>query len=362
MKQHHKHLLIGFGISAFFLWLAFRNVNFSLLWTTLKQVNYLYVIPFLVVTFGSMYVRALRWHYFLRPARHIRTPRLFPAVIIGFGFNGIFPARAGEFARAYVLSKKETIPFSTSIGTIVVERIFDSLTILISFSVALTFVTFTPGISVEWAGYTLNAEFLQDLSSRMLYVTAFLIFVTIFLILRPTREFLKKGILIMPFIPPKFRNAVVLIVDKFAHGFMSVRDPKSLVLVIIYSLVVWITVGWSVHIMSLGFPTLEMSFAQAYIVMVMICIFVSFPSAPGYWGIYEFGCIISLQLLGVVEGKSDAMGFSLVIHALQMFPLIVLALYFAWRANISISQVTHRIDAEEDAKDETRKGQHPPVS
>ena len=84
MKKHHKHLLIGCAISAFFLWLAFKEVDFVLLWEALKQVNYLYTLPFLAITFGSMYVRAMRWYYLMKPTRRIPTLRLFPPLIIGF--------------------------------------------------------------------------------------------------------------------------------------------------------------------------------------------------------------------------------------------------------------------------------------
>ncbi|MCX7765136.1 MAG: flippase-like domain-containing protein, partial [Candidatus Sumerlaeia bacterium] len=67
MKKQRTQLIIGIGLSAFFLWLAFRRVDFQHLWVTLKGINYWWLIPFIIVTLLSMYVRAIRWKYLFMP-------------------------------------------------------------------------------------------------------------------------------------------------------------------------------------------------------------------------------------------------------------------------------------------------------
>jgi len=73
----------------------------------------------------------LAWDYLLRPLKRIPVRRLFPVVVIGYMGNNIFPFRIGELLRAYVLKRNEDVSISSSLATIVVERIFDGLTMLL---------------------------------------------------------------------------------------------------------------------------------------------------------------------------------------------------------------------------------------
>jgi uncharacterized protein (TIRG00374 family) len=74
------------------------------------------------VYFIAVWVRAWRWHYLLRPLKKIKTSSMFPVVAIGYMGNNIYPYRAGELLRAAVLKRREGIPISASLATIIVER------------------------------------------------------------------------------------------------------------------------------------------------------------------------------------------------------------------------------------------------
>ena len=89
------------------------------------------------VYFLAVLVRTWRWDYLLRPLKRIPVRRLFPVVVIGYMGNNIFPFRIGELLRAYVLKRNEEVSISSSLATIVVERIFDGLTMLLFVFVAL---------------------------------------------------------------------------------------------------------------------------------------------------------------------------------------------------------------------------------
>ena len=130
MKNPRIQLAFGIALSLVFLYLALRGVNPHLLWMAVSTFNWWWAVPFVGLTVLSMWLRAWRWHYLLSPTAQLSTARLFSPMMAGFAINGLLPARLGEFARAYVLGRKENLPFPRIFGTIVVERIFDTLTLL----------------------------------------------------------------------------------------------------------------------------------------------------------------------------------------------------------------------------------------
>ncbi len=99
--------------------------------SSLRTANYWWLIPAWRCTLLAVWVRAWRWHYLLRPLKPIPTATMFPIVAIGYMGNNIYPARAGEVLRAYVLKRKEGVPISASLATIIVERIFDGVVMLV---------------------------------------------------------------------------------------------------------------------------------------------------------------------------------------------------------------------------------------
>ncbi len=86
---------LGIIISALFLYLVLRKIDYATLWQVLKAANYWWLIPGVAVYFVALWARSWRWHYLLRPLKSIPTLTMFPIVTIGYAGNNIFPARAG---------------------------------------------------------------------------------------------------------------------------------------------------------------------------------------------------------------------------------------------------------------------------
>ena len=142
----------GILISALFLYLVLRKIDFAQLWQVLKAANYWWLIPGVAVYFIALWVRAWRWHYLLRPLKSISTRSMFPIVTMGYAGNNIFPARAGEVVRAVVLKRKEGVPVSASLATIIVERVFDGIVMLAFVFVNLSELTRLTGVSINLFG------------------------------------------------------------------------------------------------------------------------------------------------------------------------------------------------------------------
>ena len=121
---------IGVAISAFFLYWVLKDIEFSVLWQETLKANYWLILPGVAAYFVGLWVRAWRWHYLLGPIKSIPTKTMFPITTIGYMGNNIYPARAGEVLRAVILKRREGVPISASLATIIVERIFDGVVML----------------------------------------------------------------------------------------------------------------------------------------------------------------------------------------------------------------------------------------
>ncbi|MGD8634182.1 MAG: lysylphosphatidylglycerol synthase transmembrane domain-containing protein, partial [Anaerolineales bacterium] len=121
---------VGVLISVVLLYDALRGLRLSEVWESVQNAQFWWLIPGVAVYFIGVWARAWRWHYLLRPIKPIPVREMFPIVTIGYMGNNIYPARAGELLRAYVLRRKESIPISASLATIIVERALDGIVML----------------------------------------------------------------------------------------------------------------------------------------------------------------------------------------------------------------------------------------
>ena len=135
---------LGLIMSAIFFYIVLSNMELDQVWLALKTARYWWIIPGVAVYFFGVWSRTWRWHYLLRPMLSVPLARLFPVVCIGYMGNNVYPARAGEVIRAYVLRKKEGVSISASLATIVVERIFDGVVMLLFVFFSLPFVPMQP--------------------------------------------------------------------------------------------------------------------------------------------------------------------------------------------------------------------------
>lgn len=169
---------MGVGIAAFFLWLAFRGIDLSLVYQAIRGANYLWFLLVVPLFIMNVVVRAWRWNMLLYPVRK-KIPLSFTtfSTFICYLVNNALP-RAGEIARCANLARLTKIPFSSILATVAVERVIDMLFMLLMMAIALIFYrdqirSFSPGM--EGALYILLII--------SLVIVGFFLFITI----RPER-------------------------------------------------------------------------------------------------------------------------------------------------------------------------------
>lgn len=314
-KTANWKLWIGLLISALFLYLAFRRVDFGQMWDALKRANYWYLPPAILILFISHYLRAFRWRYLLDPIRRLDTNSLFSSLVIGYGANAVTPAHLGEFLRAYVLSKKREISMGSAFATIVIERIIDVFTLLLLMCLVI-FIHPFPDWVVK-SGYI------------MFFATLGLFLLLIFLKSSNSKRETFIGILLKP-LPERYEHRIKGMIERFLSGIVPLKRWHDYVTVTLLSAVIWACYGLAFYFGLEAFDfikTYHLAWYASLVLLVITTISVVVPSSPGYVGTFHFLCQASLAMFGVPA--SPALSFAVVIHAVSFLPVLALAILFA---------------------------------
>ena len=345
-------IIVGTLMSAVTLYLAFRNVPFPALVDYLVSIDFIWLLPAVILVLAGFALRALRWQYIMGASHRIGFWQAFHPVMIGFAINCVLPGRVGELARPVVLRRQVEVPLTTGLATIVVERVFDLLMLLLLFMWFWSSVRIDPAIEIQFADVTLNRDTLAVIFKGMLVAGMLLVAGLILLGLQRTRSWLNRVILQLPGllffvgtagkrrIVDRICRPTVRIIENVGVGIQLIKRPKRMSVCLALSALIWFLAAVSYYLFSLGCPDIRLTLAEISAMMVIICFVIALPSVPGFWGLWEAGGVFALMLFGVAE--KDAAGFTLANHAVQMFPVILAGLLSAWINGINIMQVSYR--------------------
>jgi len=327
---------LGVLISAGFLWWALRGLRLADIWEVVRRARMAWLLPGVAVYFLAVWARAWRWHYLLRPLKAIPTRSMFPIVCIGYMGNNIYPARAGELLRAYVLRRRHAVPISASLATILVERVFDGV-------VMLGFVFLNLG---ELAGLNAYSGFIGSIEQVAIWgAVVFLAAVAVFLIMaaQPERSARLIGWFIDRLIPDRSRAGVRGFVERFLGGLASLRSPADVGMVLSTSVVIWLLETGKYWFVMHAFP-FQVSFFALMLMNGIVNLTTTLPSAPGYVGTFDAPGIALLTSYGVAP--EVAAGYTLGLHGALWLPItLVGALYFA-RESLNWTKVQAEVAAE----------------
>ena len=315
---------LGVLISIVFMYLALRGLRLEEVGGALQGANYWWLLPGVTVYFLGVWARAWRWHYLLRPLKAISTRTMFPIVCIGYMGNNIYPARAGEVLRAVVLKRKEDVPVSASLATIIVERVFDGVVML-----AFVFLNLP-----ELARLTDDSGFVGNIQTLALWgAGAFLGVLVVFLLaaMFPEQATIVVTWLTEHLVPERFREPVFEISCRFLGGLESLRSPQEALMVFLTSVVIWLFETGKYWFVMHAFD-FQVSFFALMLMNGIVNLATTIPSAPGYVGTFDAPGIAVLKAYGV-EGAIAA-GYTLVLHVALWVPITGLGAYYMAREGI----------------------------
>jgi len=349
-------LVLGIAFSAGTLYFAFKNVPLQELIGYMGTINYIWIVPSTVLVVSSFALRAYRWQIILSPSRPVNFWRAFHPLMIGFMLNCVLPGRVGEIARPIILYRQASVPFSSGLATVAAERIFDIFALIVFFSVTIWLVQIDPNIDIAFGSYHLNRDLLLSLGGGVAKAGLVLIFGIMAIYSAPVRGILNKGVMYLPRlftfmgqqttarIEQRICRPIVTILNNFATGFDLIQYPRHIVSCMILTILIWGLASLSYYLMAKGCPGIRISFLEMSAVMIIICFFIALPSVPGYWGIWEAGGVFALMVFGT--SKTDAAGFTLASHVVQILPVVLIGLVSASLTGANIWQVRNAVALE----------------
>ncbi len=331
-KSNRGKIIVGLVISAVFLYLAFRKVDFGQMWETFLTANYWYFIPAIGIIFLSHYLRAIRWRYLLDPVKRVDTFSLFSALIIGYMANVFMPAHLGEFLRAYVLSKKRDLAMSTTFATIVIERIIDVFSLLVLMVVTIFVYPFP-----EWV----------TKSGYIMFAGTVGLFVFMVLLKKNTEMMLRWIRFCMKPFPDRWEQKLEETLLKFVGGIVPLKRRIDYVTVSILSLLIWACYGGAFFFSFYAFDfvaTYHLPWTASLVLLVITTVSIVVPSSPGYVGTYHYLCQVALGMFAVPPGP--ALSFAIAVHAINFLPVFIVGLFFARHEGMAISRMAEAREQE----------------
>ncbi len=329
-------MLIGVIISAVFIWLALRGLHLPDVWASLRTADYWWLIPSVAVYFLAVWARTWRWDYLLRPMKQIPLRRLFPVVVIGYMGNNVYPFRAGELLRSFVLRQQEDVAISSSLATIVVERVFDGLVMLMFVFVALPFAPL-PSDAIRFVVIIGSGVFLG----------ALLVFFAVAAV--PSRFLQLTEWFANRLLPERFREPIIDFAQRFVVGLSALRSGRGLVMIFLTSVVIWLleTVKYWFVMHAFDFTV---SFFALMLMNGVVNLATTLPSAPGYIGTFDGPGIAVLSLYGVDPATATA--YTLTLHAALWLPITLLGIYYMLRTEMGWADIGRAVDAGRGAAEE----------
>lgn len=297
---------------------------------SLQGFNCRVLLPALALYLGGFALRAVRWQRMLAPLKRIGFASSFAVVMIGFMANNILPLRIGEFVRAWALKKKEAVSGSAGFATIVVERVYDGLTLIGLFVLVLLFSASSPEVKRYAAlsapvflasyGLLLYAACREEQASRFL-----------------------KGLTRV--LPGRLHARAGKAVESFLPGLRFLSSFRSQAAVIALSFAIWLMEGCVFWVVMKGFDMAAPPHA-AFFTLVIVNIAIMVPAGPGYLGTFEAAAVVALAPFRVPD--STAVSYIIVVHALQYVSVTALGLWFMNRSGWSLREIEEAEKIEEE--------------
>lgn len=364
---------LSVAISAIFLALAVSNVDWVEALTALRKANYLWILPTFPITAWTLYVRAQRWRVFLHPMRIPALRHLIAATNIGFMANMVFPLRAGEVIRPVLVSRRQGLPMNRVLASVLLERIFDMFTILLLFGVSATFVYFESrsidtkqivdaqasepvfdaigalaGFRSATKGAGQSSLYATGLAhgviSPLLWKSGVTLMALAFgvgslmVFMRLQRNLALRILrLLCSPLPEHIASAISNFAEGFIQALELMESPGSFLRAFAWTLYLWAVIALIYAVAIIAFDLQVPLVIGSVLLTAIVAVAVSVPSAPGYFGTFQFGCIAALAIFGVP--KSEAAAFSIVVHLTQFIAVIAAGLYSLWTENMSLRDV-----------------------
>lgn len=293
-------LVSGLAISALFLGITVTRVDLGETARALAGAAPGGILLAIVLVLVELTIRAERWRILLDPSAQVPLRSAFAYLTIGYFANSVLPARLGDPARAYLAGRSFGISSLVTLGTIVVERVSDALTILLV--VLLAGIVVAPGSQLAGSAAVLTAIALGGLAGAVIVGIVVL-----------RSGLLDRGL----------GRRLWAVVARVGEGAAVLRRPRGAALILGLTIIPFgVAVGTFGAVSgALGMPLDPVEWA---FVLGVLALSTAIPAAPGSLGTYEFAGVTALGILGI--GSSQALAATVLIHVIAALPPALMGL------------------------------------
>lgn len=312
---------LGYAVSLICLVLVYHHFDWEQQWPRIRAVPWYWILAAAVTDVAVYCVQGWRWNILLKPVGVLPVWRSMQAIYVGLFANEVLPLRPGEVIRSFLQARWSGVPFSVVISSVVIERLFDGIWLIIGFYVASFYVEL-PSLLVT--------------GSRILAVLLALIGVSL-------------GIAI-------FKHDVVeawLRRSIWAQGFHHLLEAlsamgrsrsfyQSFILSWFY-LVLQIA---PIYFLQIGF-NLNLTLGQCAVILVILRLGSVPPQAPGNVGTFQWLAILGTMLFGV--DQQLATGYATLLFLVITVPLWVVGFFALLATKMKLSQIRHEAHTQPDS-------------
>jgi len=287
-------------------------------WQQMRLADPMWLVMLVLASWASYYIRAQRWRVLLRPVGDVPFYAALSATVIGIGSSAVLPLRLGEFIRPALLGRRTGISVSAALSSVVLERLFDMLTVVLFFLLVGFLYPLPPSLH-RVAG--------------VLSVLAAIGFGLLVVMQRYPAPAARIIDWTLGFLPARLVRLLRPVIDGFLDGLRGLSDARTIVIVLAYSIYLWAVITLSYTFALLAMHLKVPLVAASAATMVSVAIMVFLPQGPGFAGTWQLGCALALGLFGVPPNA--VMGYSLLTWVMQMAINMTAAGFFLAREDLS---------------------------
>jgi len=300
---------------ALFLW----NVNLAEVGSALAGADPLLLLLASALALFSYWLRALRWQFILLPVGRVCHASVVLTTAVGYAAISLLPARMGDIIRPVLLARRERLPVSASLASVLTERVFDMWTVVLFFLVFIIWPPSMPQLDeqalhsldiLSVSGYVVGAGLL---GSTLLILGLF----------RYQDRFVDLLTRPMGFIKESWRQPAANFLHHFLDGLRVIQRPRDLLVTVLGSLALWYVIYWQVRVTLLAFD-LDLPLRAAYLLVTLAVIGLAVPTPGGVGGFHKATQVGLTLFFGVELGLATAIAIAY--HAICFVPITVIGL------------------------------------
>ncbi|MCP4291391.1 MAG: flippase-like domain-containing protein [bacterium] len=319
LVQTKSRLFVGLSLSGLCLFLAFRNVSLSDLKEALSNVHWGWVMLTTGTFVLTHFLKSFRWRlFFISPK--VKLDRAVEVYFIGQMLNAVFPARAGDVGRIFLIGENQQVSRRWALSTVILEKMVDLLMLCLAYFFVSVWMSQTSMGMPDWLVET--GRVLISLSGVSLIVLLAIIF------LGPrVWKLLRAG---MAPLPQKWQLFADNAAENVITAFEGYGSGRVFLPILGWSLIIWGLMSLTPALLFPAFQLVLSPWVAVFLTVVLIT-GVAVPPLPGNLGVFAYLCQLVLVIFGVE--RETALAYGITLQAIVFIPQIVLGLICLLREN-----------------------------